>query len=71
MLWGEPARVVGGSRAAADDTASGGSAGSAGTAGTGACPKPLVLLSKTFTFRKKYLFYLIKPLFFEENKCFA
>ena len=46
--------MVGGSRAAADDTASGGSA---------ACPKPLVLLSKTLTFHKKYPFYLVKRVF--------
>ena len=43
-----PARVVGGARAAADDIRS------ARFSGSGACPKPLVLPSKTFTFHKNY-----------------
>ena len=67
-----PARVVGGSRAAIDDTGSGGSEQiRVDPSRSGACPKPLVLLSKTLTFRRKYLFYLIKLMFFKENRCFA
>ena len=55
--------MVGGSRAAVDATGSGGTGGTAGTAGTGACPKPLVLLSKTHTFHRKYLLYVLKLMF--------
>jgi hypothetical protein len=93
-----------GSRAAADDTASGGTAGTGAcpkqafgfdqtqfwdsgidsgvilgsilisfwdqfchSGSTGACPKPFLLFSKTITFNRNQLFYLIKPLFSKEQ----
>ena len=61
-----PARVVGDSRAAVDDTGSGGSGGS------GACPKPLVLLEKQNPYlSEKIAVILYKTNVFREEELFC